>query len=73
MQVREVVDDDGNVVEKGHYKDDVLHGERTLWSPDGVKLGEAEYLNGKPHGKCLLWNEKGQKTLEVNRPGFVGG
>ena len=65
MQVREVVDDDGNVVEKGHYKGDVLHGGRTLWSPDGVKLGEAEYLNGKLHGKCLLWNEKGQKTLEA--------
>ena len=34
MQVREVVDDDGNIIEEGHYKGEVLHGGRTLEKPN---------------------------------------
>ncbi len=56
--------DNGEIAQKGFYKDGKLHGTWKSYDVNGKKVALGSYENGKKVGKWLFWTEKTLK--EVN-------
>jgi len=44
--------------------DGTINGMKTLWHPNGAKLGEGEYVNSEKNGPWTYWHDNGQKRWE---------
>tara|TARA_B100000530_G_scaffold67057_1_gene39485 strand:- start:19 stop:681 length:663 start_codon:yes stop_codon:yes gene_type:complete len=56
----------GNIKEKGFYKDGELHGTRKMFYENGNILVEMHYENGKIHGLKKLYHDNGKLKEESN-------
>lgn len=50
----------GELMKKACYHDDVLEGLCTCWHPNGKKASEEHYVNGKLDGEVRKWYDNGQ-------------
>jgi len=57
--------ENGEVAEKGYFKDGKFHGTRTFWYPNGQKYWEGFYHEGIQVGKWIEWDEKGLILVEI--------
>lgn len=48
--------EDGNISQKGTYKNGELHGEWVSYDKNGKKTALASYRNGKKVGKWFFWS-----------------
>ena len=54
----------GYLLEEAHYTNDSLHGEHTMFFPNGKPERQETYLHGVLHGPVVLYYVNGQKQLE---------
>ncbi len=48
--------DNGQIAEKGYFKNSKLHGDWVSYSETGSKLAQGQFLNGKKTGKWFFWH-----------------
>ena len=58
------VNEKGEVVYKGYFKEGKPEGKWTTFFPDGKPRWEGTKVNGLNHGKYAMWYENGRKKLE---------
>jgi antitoxin component YwqK of YwqJK toxin-antitoxin module len=61
--------DNGQIAQRGHYKDGKLHGEWIAYDQEGNKIAIGKYANGVKVDKWFFWNkgELSEVDYEENR------
>ena len=57
--------DNGAIAKEGFLRNGKLHGEWTMYNPEGKKIAAGEYLEGKKHGDWFFWKTSGEALREV--------
>ncbi|WP_366186206.1 membrane-binding protein [Flavobacterium ovatum] len=56
--------DNGQIQQKGAFKEGKLHGEWVSYDVNGKKVAIAEYNNGQKVGKWFLWSEEALNEVD---------
>lgn len=59
-------DGNGNITERGYFKNGRLHGMWQKFNGNGEQIQIAHYHNGKKHGKWFFWSSDGSVLKEMD-------